>query len=257
MFNLFRSGILYRMVIKMKNTFIPIDFLKSEATKFGVSLDETALERFDIYAKMLVDWNNKINLTAITDSMGITVKHFIDSLALFKYADIENGAKIIDIGTGAGFPGVAMLIARPDLEITLLDSTGKKLNVIADILLNIGLKANIVHARAEEAGRKAEHRELYDYAAARAVANLRELSEYCLPFVRKGGKFISLKGAKAQEEIDGAKKAIKLLGGRIIKAESFDLLDAGERNIIITEKVSPTPDKYPRPSAKIAKNPLI
>ena len=163
---------------------------------------------------------------------------------------------MIDVGTAAGFPGVAMLIARPDLKVTLLDSTGKKLKVIEDILSNIGLEANILHMRAEEAGRKAEYRENFDFATARAVANLRELSEYCLPFVKVGGKFISLKAAKAQEEIDGAKKAIKLLGGKIAKAESFELLDAGERNIIIIEKISATNTKYPRPSAKIAKNPL-
>lgn len=241
----------------MGSTFIPIDMLKDEAEKLSVELDNVALERFDTYAKMLVEWNSKINLTAITDSVGITVKHFIDSLTIFNYADIPQGSKIIDVGTGAGFPGVAMLIARPDLDITLLDSTGKKLNVIADILDNIGIRANIVHARAEEAGRMAQYREKYDFATARAVANLRELSEYCLPFVKAGGSFVALKAAKAQEEIDGAKKAISVLGGRIEKTESFNLLDAGERNIIKIKKISSSPDKYPRPSAKIAKNPIV
>ena len=238
------------------NTFIDTALLKTEAEKYGVFLDETALSRFDTYGRMLVEWNEKINLTAITDSYGVTVKHFLDSLTLFNFTEIPEGASVIDVGTGAGFPGVAMLIARPDLELTLLDSTGKKLKVIEDILSNIGLFADILHMRAEEAGRKAEYREKFDFATARAVANLRELSEYCLPFVKVGGSFISLKAAKAQEEIDGAKKAIKILGGKIEKAESFDLLDAGERNIIVIEKVSSTTSKYPRPSAKIAKNPL-
>lgn len=238
-------------------TFIIKDKLKRLAESFNVSLDETALERFDIYARLLVEWNEKINLTAITDPDGITVKHFADSLALFKYADIETGAKCIDVGTGAGFPGVAMLIARPDLKVTLLDSTGKKLNVIANILDEIGLKAEILHARAEEASRKAEYREQFDFATARAVANLRELSEYCLPFVKQGGSFISLKGAKADEEIAGAKKAIAIFGGKIASADSFILEDAGERNIIITKKIHQTPTKYPRQSAKIAKFPLI
>lgn len=223
----------------------------------GVILDEKALERFDIYAKLLKEWNEKINLTAITDPEGITVKHFLDSLSLFKVADLPKGAKLIDVGTGAGFPGVALLIARPDLKITLLDSTGKKLKVIEDILFNMDLEAEILHARAEEAARKAEYREKFDFSTARAVANLRELSEYCLPFVKKGGTFISLKAAKAQEEIDGAKKAISLLGGEILKAESFELLDAGERNIILIKKISQTSPKYPRPSAKISKNPLV
>lgn len=238
-------------------TFIDINLLKTEAEKYGVILDDTALSRFDTYGKMLVDWNEKINLTAITDSYGVTVKHFLDSLTLFNYINISEGAKIIDVGTGAGFPGVAMLIARPDLKLTLLDSTAKKLGVISDILSALGLEAEILHSRAEEAGKKKEYRESFDFATARAVANLRELSEYCLPFVKKGGTFVSLKAAKAEEEIDGAKKAIKLLGGQIEKAESFSLLDAGERNIVLIKKVSSTPDKYPRPSAKIAKNPLV
>lgn len=238
------------------DTFIDKKLLKEESEKFSVTLDDTALDRFDTYGKMLVSWNEKINLTAITDSYGVTVKHFLDSLSIFSYENIPLGAKVIDVGTGAGFPGVAMLIARPDLDLTLLDSTGKKLKVIEDILSNISLSATILHARAEEAARKEEYREKYDYATARAVANLRELSEYCLPFVKKGGKFISLKAAKANEELDTAKKAIKLLGGKTLKSESFELLDVGERNIIIIEKVSSTPAKFPRPSAKIAKNPL-
>lgn len=237
-------------------TFISKEKLKKAAESFNVTLDETALDRFDAYARLLAEWNEKINLTAITDPDGITIKHFADSLALFNYVDIPNGAKCIDVGTGAGFPGVAMLIARPDLQVTLLDSTGKKLNVIADILSQLGLEAEILHARAEEAGRKAEYREKFDFATARAVANLRELSEYCLPFVKQGGSFISLKGAKADEEIAGAKKAIAVLGGKIEKANSFILEDAGERNIIIIRKNLQTPTKYPRQSAKIAKFPI-
>ena len=134
------------------NTFIDTNLLKTEAEKYGVILDDTALSRFDTYGRMLVERNEKINLTAITDSYGVTVKHFLDSLTLFILADIPAGASVIDVGTGAGFPGVAMLIARPDLKVTLLDSTGKKLKVIEDILSNIGLEANILHMRAEEAG---------------------------------------------------------------------------------------------------------
>lgn len=237
-------------------TFIDIKLLKEESEKYGVILDETALSRFDTYGRMLVEWNEKINLTAICDPYGVTVKHFLDSLTLFNFIDIPKGAKVIDVGTGAGFPGVAMLIARPDLKLTLLDSTAKKLKVIEDILSAMGLEAQILHSRAEESGNKKELRESFDFATARAVANLRELSEYCLPFVKKGGSFISLKAAKASEEIDGAKKAIKVLGGKIVKSESFELLDVGERNIVVIEKVSSTPAKYPRPSAKIAKNPL-
>ncbi len=236
--------------------FIPLEKLKKYAESFGVVLDEKALERFDIYGRLLAEWNEKINLTAITDPEGIALKHFADSLSVLKYCKIGEGASLIDVGTGAGFPGLALLIARPDIKLTLLDSTKKKLGVIEDILSNIGLSAELLHSRAEEAGQKADFREKFDFATARAVANLRELSEYCLPFVKKGGSFISMKAAKADEEISGAKKAIAVLGGKIEKTESFNLFEAGERNIVVIKKVSSTPAKYPRPSAKIAKNPL-
>ena len=178
------------------------------------------------------------------------------SLTIFSYVDIQEGAKVIDVGTGAGFPGLAMLIARPDLKMTLMDSTKKRLMVIEDILENIGLAANVVHSRAEEAGQNKAFREQYDFSTARAVTNLRDLAEYCLPFVKVGGSFIPLKSAKAQEEIAEAKKAIHILGGQIINQNTFDLLDCGERTIINIKKISSTPAKYPRPSAKIAKNPI-
>lgn len=237
-------------------TFISKELLKTEAAKFGVNLDEKALERFDIYAKLLVEWNEKINLTAITDPEGIVMKHFVDSLSLFSAIEIPEGAKSIDVGTGAGFPGLAMLIARPDLKITLLDSTNKKLNVIRDILQNLDLECEVLHTRAEEAGQNNAYREQYDFATARAVSNLRDLSEYCLPFVKKGGTFISMKSAKAEEEIAEGRKAIKILGGNIKEKKTFEIDEAGERTIILIEKISTTPAKYPRPSAKIAKNPL-
>ena len=236
--------------------FISKDLLKSEAEKFSVLLDEKALERFDTYARLLVEWNEKINLTAITEPDEIVIKHFVDSLTVFSAINIPEGAKVIDVGTGAGFPGVAMLIARPDLDVTLLDSTNKKLNVIRDILENIGLDANIVHKRAEEAGQSKDFREQYDFATARAVSNLRDLSEYCLPFVKVGGTFISMKSAKADEEIEDGRKAISVLGGKIREKKNFLLGEAGERTIIMIEKSSTTPAKYPRPSAKIAKNPI-
>lgn len=236
--------------------FISKALLKKEAEKFGVILNEKALERFDTYARLLVDWNEKINLTAITDPDEIVIKHFVDSLTVFSAINIPEGSKIIDVGTGAGFPGVAMLIARPDLDVTLLDSTNKKLNVIRDILEKISLEANVMHKRAEEAGQSKDFREQYDFATARAVSNLRDLSEYCLPFVKVGGTFISMKSAKADEEIEEGSKAITILGGKIKEKKTFSLGEAGERTIIMIEKSSTTPGKYPRPSAKIAKNPI-
>lgn len=240
----------------MSESFIVKDLLKEKAEMFHVKLDDTALERFEIYGKLLVEWNEKINLTAITDAEGVTIKHFLDSLTIFSCTDIPKGAKVIDVGTGAGFPGLAMLIARPDLKMTLMDSTKKRLMVIENILDNIGLTADVVHSRAEDAGQNKAYREQYDFSTARAVTNLRDLAEYCLPFVKIGGSFIPMKSAKAQEEMTEAKKAIHILGGQIIKYDTFDLLDCGERTIINIKKISPTPAKYPRPSAKIAKNPI-
>ena len=240
----------------MDNNFISLKLLKKSALKFGIELDDIALNRFDTYARLLVEWNEKINLTAITEPDEIVIKHFTDSLTIFSYVDIPQGAKVIDVGTGAGFPGLAMLIARPDIELTLIDSTNKKLNVIRDILDNIGLSANVVHIRAEVAGQDKAFRQQYDFATARAVANLRDLSEYCLPFVKVGGSFISLKSAKTPEEIEQAETAIRVLGGKIEKIDSFDLFDCGERTIIYVKKISSTPGKYPRPSAKMAKFPI-
>lgn len=240
----------------MAETFILKDLLREKAEMFHVKLDEIALDRFDKYGKLLVEWNEKINLTAITDPEGVTIKHFLDSLTIFSYVDIPLSAKVIDVGTGAGFPGLAMLIARPDLDITLMDSTKKRLTVIEDILNNLGLKANIVHSRAEDAGKNKEYREQYDFSTARAVTNLRDLAEYCLPFVKVGGSFVPMKSAKTDEEIAEGKKAIHILGGQITKINSFELLDCGERTIINVKKISPTPAKYPRPSAKMAKNPI-
>lgn len=237
-------------------SFISKALLKEKAEMFHVKLDETALERFETYAELLTRWNEKINLTAITDPEGIVIKHFIDSLTIFSAVDIPEGAKVIDVGTGAGFPGLAMLIARPDLDMTIMDSTNKRLIVINDILEKTGLHANVVHSRAEEAGKKPEYREKYDFSTARAVTNLRDLAEYCLPFVRVGGSFIPMKAAKAEEEMAEGKKAIKILGGEIADKKTFELFDCGERTIINVKKISSTPAKYPRPSAKMAKNPI-
>jgi len=237
--------------------FIPLDLLREKAAEYGISLDEKALERFDIYAKLLVEWNEKINLTAITEPEEIVIKHFLDCLTVFSKVEIKEGAKIIDVGTGAGFPGLVMLIARPDLKMTLMDSLNKRLNVIKDILDKLELSADVVHSRAEDGGQNKAYREKYDFSTARAVSNLRDLSEYCLPFVKVGGSFIAMKAAKAEEEIAAAQKAIKTLGGTVAEKHTFELEDAGERNIILIKKISSTPAKFPRPSAKIAKNPLI
>lgn len=232
------------------------ELLKENALKFGVSLNEVALDRFDKYAQLLIEWNEKINLTAITQPDEIVMKHFVDSLALYKYIDIKDDSKIIDVGTGAGFPGVALLIANPKLDVTLLDSTKKKLNVIQNILDEIGLNANIIHARAEEAGKNPQFREQFDIVTARAVSNLRDLSEYCLPFAKIDGIFAPLKSVSASEELKNAKKAISTLGGEYCKTENYTVDECGERSIIIIKKISQTSPKYPRNSSQISKKPL-
>ena len=237
--------------------FIPLDLLKEKAAEYGIVLDERALERFDLYARLLVEWNEKINLTAITEPEEIVIKHFLDCLTVFSKVEIKEKAKIIDVGTGAGFPGLVMLIARPDLDMTLMDSLNKRLTVIKDILEKLELNADVVHSRAEDGGQNKAYRERYDFSTARAVSNLRELAEYCLPFVKVGGSFIAMKAAKAEEEIAGAQKAIRTLGGTVAEKHTFELDDAGERNIVLIKKISSTPAKFPRPSAKIAKNPLV
>lgn len=233
------------------------NIIKEKAEVLGVPVSDDLIEKLEIYAKELKEWNEKINLTAITDDEGIAVKHFIDSLMLLKYIDIPENSKIIDVGTGAGFPGLVIAAARPDVKATLLDSTGKKLKVVNDIGEKMGLSNyEILNMRAEEAGQKKEYRDQFDFSTARAVAELRVLSEYCLPFVKQNGYFISMKGALADKEIENAFTALKTLSGKIEEKYNFNLCDAGERNIIKIKKISQIPTKYPRVSAQIAKKPL-
>lgn len=232
------------------------ELLYATIQKFGVEIDDNAFERLDKYAEMLVETNKSFNLTAITEPDDVTVKHFSDCLALFGMVDIPENSKIIDVGTGAGFPGLVLLLTRPDIKMTFLDSTKKKLGFIQNVLDETGVKAEVVHARAEEAGQNPQYREKYDFATARAVANLTNLSEYCLPFVKVGGEFISMKSAASDDEIKSAENAIGILGGKIKNDTVFDLTEEMPRRIIEIKKISQTPTKYPRPSAKIAKNPI-
>lgn len=232
------------------------ELLVSGANKYGITLDDDAVNRFNTYAELLTEWNKVMNLTAIIEPDEIVKKHFVDSLSLLSVISLKEGARLIDVGTGAGFPGIPILIARPDLRVTLLDSTKKRLNFIDEVSRETSLEAELLHSRAEDAGQNSEYREQFDIATARAVSNLRDLSEYCLPFVKKGGYFVPMKSAKAEEEIDTAKKAIHILGGQIEDKVSFDLDGAGARTIIKIRKISQTPTKYPRASAKIARFPL-
>ncbi len=222
---------------------------------FNITLSDEKIEMFDKYASLLIEWNSKFNLTAIKDPDGIVVKHFADSLAVLSENKLEGS--LIDVGTGAGFPGLPLLIASDDLDVTFLDSTGKKIRFIETVLDELGLVADTFNARAEEAAKDEFLRESFDYATARAVSILRDLSEYCLPFVKVGGKFISMKSAKTDEEIRDAKEAIKVLGGEIEKINSFELADCGERTLVFIKKVRHTPTKYPRNYSQIIKNPIV
>lgn len=231
--------------------------LNSYAAETGLSLGPAQLEAFDQYAQMLVEWNQKINLTAITKPEEIVVKHFLDSLMLLHAVSPAEGARLVDVGTGAGFPSVPVKIARPDLELTLLDSLNKRILFLKALSAALGQQNHCIHIRAEEAGRASTYREQYDLATARAVAHLRELSEYCLPLVRVGGWFAALKGGEVGQEIAESEKAIREMGGKIAETQPFSLPDGSARTIVVIEKISQTLTKYPRPHAKIAKFPLI
>ena len=228
-----------------------------EATEdFKIRLSEEQLSQLELYHKLLSEWNEKINLTAITDDRGVAVKHFADSMTIFNYFDIPQNARVIDVGTGAGFPGLVMKIVRPDIELTLIDSLQKRLNFLRTVLDNLHLDATLIHSRAEEGGQDMKLRESYDLAVSRAVAQLNILSEYCLPYVRLSGRFIAFKGSVG-DELQAAKNAIGILGGRIGKTPVFELpMEGGTRTLIEIEKVRPTPDKYPRQYGKIKAKPL-
>lgn len=235
---------------------INYELLKEESQKLGVHLNDYAIDRFDVYAERLVRWNDHVNLTAITEPDDIVIKHFIDSLYPLRFIHMEKGKKLIDVGTGGGFPGLPLLIANPELEVNFVDSIGKKLGFIKDVLRNTGLIGQVTHIRAEEIGRDAEHRESYDFATARAVAPLNVLCEYCLPLVKVGGFFVSLKGSTGNEELHQARTAIKTLGGALEQFEEYTLPNGDKRTLIIIKKISQTPTKYPRKSKKIDTRPL-
>ena len=236
---------------------IDIDQLKRECADFGVEIDSLAAERFNSYARILIEWNEKMNLTAITEPSAVVTRHFADSLTFLSVVRPQKNARLIDGGSGAGFPGLALKIARPDMDITLLDGTNKRITFLNAAANELGLQVNALHSRAEEAAVKPELREKYDFACARAVASLRNLSEYCLPFVKVGGAFIALKGPDWKEELAEAKNAIGTMGGKVEKVEEFTLPDESKRAILVIRKVSQTPPQFPRTAAKMTKKPII
>lgn len=230
--------------------------LKEISKQINIDLNEKQLNQFEKYMDLLLEWNEKINLTAITEEDEVILKHFIDSMTANKY--IEKETSIVDIGTGAGFPGIPISIIRDDVKVTLVDSLNKRINFLNEVISNIELKnINAIHSRAEDFGKNKQYRESFDISVSRAVANLSVLVEYLLPLVKVGGKCICMKGSDVEEEIAEAKFAIKELGGKIESVNEFCLPGTDiKRNIIVIKKERNTPNKYPRKSGTPSKQPL-
>ena len=224
--------------------------------KMQIKFSEEQYNQFYKYMNLLIEWNKKINLTAIIEPKEIILKHFVDSLTIAKY--IEENKKVADVGTGAGFPGIPLKIYRKDLKITLIDSLNKRLNFLNEVISELELKEiTTVHGRAEELGQNKEYRERFDIVTSRAVANLYTLSEYLIPFIKKDGKCIYMKTLEVDEELQKAKRAINILGGKIINTDKFYLPESEiGRSIVVIEKEKQTPIKYPRKPGTPSKEPL-
>lgn len=231
---------------------------RKDIEALGIDLTEKQIQQFISYYEKLVEWNEMMNLTAITEYDEVMKKHFIDSMTLIKAFDVNQSASVIDVGTGAGFPGLVLKIAFPNLKITLLDSLNKRIQFLNEVIGNLGLDGvETIHGRAEDFAKPGKLREKYDLCVSRAVANLSTLSEYCLPFVKEKGLFISYKSEKVQDEMVKADKAISILGGKIEKQVEFTLPDSDiYRNLFIIRKVKKTPAKYPRKAGLPSKEPL-
>lgn len=228
------------------------NLLQNYIKDYKITLTENQYEQFQKYFELLAEWNEKMNLTAITDESGVALKHFADSLSLLNFVDIPQNSTLADVGTGAGFPGVVLKIARPDIKLTLIDSLNKRLVFLGEVCAQLGIEAELIHSRAEDGARDEKLRENFDFAVSRAVARMNVLSEYCLPYVKVGGAFCAMKGAQANEEFKESLNAINTLGGKLENKYFFELPEnGGERAIAVVRKVKNTPQKYPRQSGKI------
>lgn len=235
-----------------------LEKLKSGLNKLQIELSDDQMQQFLTYYEMLIEKNKVMNLTAITEFEEVVEKHFLDSLSLVQQIDLNQPLKILDLGTGAGFPGIPLKIAFPELEIVLMDSLNKRINFLNEVITVLKLeKITAIHGRAEEMARKPEYREQFDLCVSRAVANLASLSEYCLPFVALQGNFISYKSGEIEEEVNQSKKAIFLLGGKIKDVKKFRLVETdAERSFVQIEKVKRTPKTYPRKAGTPSKSPI-
>lgn len=233
------------------------DILQDFAEKSDIKLTDIQVQKFKRYYELLIEWNQKMNLTALVEPGDVALKHFCDSMLLLKFVDIPKGSSVIDVGTGAGFPSIPIKIVRPDIKLCLLDSLNKRLVFLGEVVKELGLdNVEIVHSRAEDGAKTVKLREKFDFATSRAVAQLNVLSEYCLPYVKIGGSFVAMKGKYSETEIDSSKSAIKQLCGKISKVDTYNLVDTSERTIINVKKMGSTDKKYPRTSAKIKAKPL-
>lgn len=230
--------------------------LIQQAKDMGLKVSATQAQQFQTYMELLLEWNEKINLTSITEPEQVVEKHFLDSVTLLLWKKLKQGAKVIDVGTGAGFPGIPLKILRPDVELTLLDGTMKRLNFLGEVCAALKLSAHRVHKRAEEAGLDKTMRERFDLATARAVAPLNVLAEYCMPLVKMKGFFIAMKGPGAAQELEEAENALDILGAGEPEVLSLTLPGGEERNLVIAQKLRFTPKSYPRHGGTILKHPL-
>ncbi len=234
------------------------ELMKTASNDVGLEFTELQYEQFIKYMRLLQEWNEKINLTAITEDEEVIKKHFIDCIKSFKSEPIRKAKAIIDVGTGAGFPGLPIAIMNQNVKVTLLDSLNKRINFLNLVVKELGLKnVTTIHSRAEDGARKPELREKFDVATSRAVANMAVLSEFCMPYVKKGGYFVALKGPAIDEELENGKKAIKILGGELkeiieISIEETDL----KHNIVEIKKINMCPNAYPRKAGTVNKKPL-
>lgn len=230
--------------------------LLASANAMGIRLMPAQLDAFQKYLELLLDWNKKMNLTAITEPTEVCIKHFADSLTVLDAVNLDRHAKVLDVGSGAGFPGIPLKIAREDLMLTIIDGQQKRLKFLEEVLKKINLTANLLHGRAEEYGREKELRVKFDLVTARAVAPLNVLCEYCMPFVKKNGYFVAMKGPGADEELAAAKNAIDVLGCELVEKKEMMLMDGSTRNLLVFQRTKGFSMEYPRHGSKIAKKPL-